>query len=199
MSFAITARMASVPVMLACFTDEALLRGALAFERALAAASAEHGVIGADAAAAIATACDRFDSHGLADAAAHAGTLAIPLVARLRDAVPTEHAAAVHRGATSQDVADTALVLQIRDARGVLDLALAAIAARLATIARAHATTVVRGRTLLQPADAITFGMRAANWLLGVRAAHERFTREADAALRVQLGGAVGSLAALGP
>src|ERR1700761_4107260 len=75
MSFAITARMASVPVMLACFTDEALLRGALAFERALAAASAEHGVIGADAAAAIAAACERFDGHGMADAAAHAGTL----------------------------------------------------------------------------------------------------------------------------
>jgi 3-carboxy-cis,cis-muconate cycloisomerase len=198
MSFSITARMASVPVMLACFTDEALIRGALAFERQLAAAEAEHGVIGADAAAAIAAACEGFDASGLADAAAHAGTLAIPLVARLRAAVPA-HADAVHLGATSQDLADTALILQIRDARGVLDLALAAIAARLAALARAHATTVVRGRTLLQPADAITFGMRAANWLLGVRAAHARLTREADAALRIQLGGAVGSLAALGP
>src|SRR5512144_1334314 len=107
----ITARMASTPEMLACFDDDALVGAALAFEGALAAALAEHGVIPAAAAAAVARACSGFDAAGLGDAAAHAGTLAIPLVARLRAAVPPEHAGAVHLGATSQDVADTALAL----------------------------------------------------------------------------------------
>src|SRR6188474_353496 len=99
----ISARMASTPEMLACFDDAALVAAALAFERALAAALADHAVISAAAALAIARACDHFDASGLGDAAAHAGTLAITLVARLRSAVGAEHAAAVHRGATSQD------------------------------------------------------------------------------------------------
>src|SRR5689334_15753576 len=112
MPSAITARMASSREMLACFDDTVLIASALRFERELAAALAEHGVISAASAAAIAAACERFDAAGLGDAAAHAGTLAIPLVARLRAAVPPDHAAAVHIAATSQDVADTALVLQ---------------------------------------------------------------------------------------
>src|SRR5262245_4703363 len=90
----IAARMASTAEMLACFDDTALVDAALWFERELAAALAEHGVIAPDAAAAVARACDGFDSTGLAEAAAHAGTLAIPLVARLRAAVPAEHAGA---------------------------------------------------------------------------------------------------------
>src|SRR4051794_3800672 len=129
---AITARMASTPEMLACFADEALVGAALAFERELGAALAAHGAISAAAAAAIAAACDRFDAAGLGDAAAHAGTLAIPLVARLRAAVPPEHASAVHLGASSQDVADTALVLQIGRAMEILERDLERLAAALA-------------------------------------------------------------------
>src|SRR5678815_2967008 len=94
MATTITARMASTPEMLACFDDAALVGAALRFERELAAVLAEHGVISAVAAAAVAVACEGFDASGLGDAAAHAGTLAIPLVARLRAAVPPEHAAA---------------------------------------------------------------------------------------------------------
>jgi 3-carboxy-cis,cis-muconate cycloisomerase len=194
----ITARMASTPEMLACFDDEALVRAALAFERELAAALAEHGVISAPAAAAVAAACDRFDASGLGDAAAHAGTLAIPLVARLRAAVPPEHAGAVHLGATSQDVADTALVLQIASAMRILERELDALAEALAALARTHAATPALGRTLLQPAELVTFGMRAANWLLGIDAARVRLLREHAAARQIQLGGAVGTLAALG-
>jgi 3-carboxy-cis,cis-muconate cycloisomerase len=195
---AITARMASTPEMLACFDDDALVRAALAFERALAASLAEHGVISAAAAAAVAQACDGFDATGLGEDAAHAGTLAIPLVARLRAAVPAEHAAAVHLGATSQDVADTALALQIVPAVRLVARELGALADALAVIARRHAATPALGRTLLQPADLVTFGMRAANWLLGIDAALARLTHEHRAATRLQLGGAVGSLSALG-
>jgi len=198
MSSTIIARMASTPEMLDCFSDVALVRGALAFERALAEALAEHGAISADAAAAVARACDSFDASGLGDAAAHAGTLAIPLVARLRAAVPAEHAAAVHLGATSQDVADTALVLQIGDAMRLLDRELDALADGLAAMARAHAATPAIGRTLLQPAEAVSFGMRAAVWLLGIDAAQRRLAREHRAAAQLQLGGAVGSLSGLG-
>ncbi|HEU4729631.1 MAG TPA: lyase family protein [Kofleriaceae bacterium] len=196
---AITARMASTPEMLACFDDDALLRGALAFERELAAALADCGAISAPAAAAISAACERFDPTGLDDAAAHAGTLAIPLVARLRAQVPPEHAGAVHLGATSQDVADTALALQIARAMWLLDHELDALADALAALARGHATLPALGRTLVQPAALITFGMRAANWLLGIEAAHARLAREARGAAQVQLGGPVGSLSGLGP
>ncbi|HET7506419.1 MAG TPA: lyase family protein [Kofleriaceae bacterium] len=194
---AITQRMASTPEMLACFDDDALVRGALAFERELAAALADCGAISAAAAAAIAGACERFDATGLGDAAAHAGTLAIPLVARLRAEVPPEHAGAVHLGATSQDVADTALALQVAQAMRLLDRELDALADALAALARGHARTPALGRTLVQPAALITFGMRAANWLLGVEAAHARLAREARAAMAVQLGGAVGTLSGL--
>jgi 3-carboxy-cis,cis-muconate cycloisomerase len=194
----ITARMASTPDMLACFDDEALVRAALAFERELAAALAAHGVITGAAAAAIALACDRFDATGLAEAAAHAGTLAIPVVARLREAVGSQHAGAVHLGATSQDVADTALALQSAAAMRLLDRALDGLCDALAELARAHATTPALARTLLQPAELVSFGMRAASWLLGIEDAHARLAREQRAARRLQLGGAVGSLSALG-
>jgi 3-carboxy-cis,cis-muconate cycloisomerase len=194
----IAARMASTPEMLACFDDAALIRAALRFERELAAVLAEHGLIAPEAAAAAATACDGFDDSGLGDAAAHAGTLAIPLVARLRAAVPAEHAPAVHRGATSQDVADTALMLQVAEAMPLVRGELAALADRLAELARRHATAPALGRTLLQPAELVSFGARAANWLLGIDAAAERLDREHRAASRLALGGAVGTLSGLG-
>jgi len=194
----ISARMASTPEMLACFDDDAVVHAALDFERALAGALAEQAVIPAAAAAAIARACEGFDATGLGDAAAHAGTLAIPLVARLRAAVGPEHAGAVHLGATSQDVADTALVLGLDRAMRLLDDELDALGAALAVIARDHAATPALGRTLLQPAAVVSLGMRAASWLMGIDDAQDRLARERDAATVLQLGGAVGTLAALG-
>jgi len=194
----IIARMAATPEILACFDDAALIAAALRFERELAAALAERGAIAPAAAAAVAAACDGFDPAGLGDAAAHAGTLAIPLVARLRAAVAAEHAAAVHLGATSQDVADTALVLQVGQAIGLMFAELDALSDRLAALARDHAATPALGRTLLQPAELTSFGARAANWLLGIDAAAARLAREHRAASQLALGGAVGTLSALG-
>jgi 3-carboxy-cis,cis-muconate cycloisomerase len=191
-------RMASTPEMLACFDDDALVRAALTFERELGVVLAEHGVISPQAAAAVADACDRFDATGLGAAAAHAGTLAIPLVARLRRALPAEHAAAVHHGATSQDVADTALALQIAQAMRLLQRELDRLADDLAALARGYASAPTLGRTLLQPATLVSFGMRAANWLLGIDAAVIRMAREHQGANQIALGGAVGTLSALG-
>ena len=195
----IAARMASTAEMLACFDDAALIGAALRLERELAAALAEHGVIAPGAAAAVARACDGFDPTGLAEAAAHAGTLAIPLVARLRAAMPAEHAGAVHFGATSQDVADTALVLQIGRAMPLVAGELAVLADALAGLARAHVAIPALGRTLLQPAELTSFGARAAGWLLGIDAAAARLAREHRAVHQVALGGAVGTLSGLGP
>jgi 3-carboxy-cis,cis-muconate cycloisomerase len=188
--------------MLAAFGDEALVKAALAFEAALARASAAEGLIPAAAADAIAaaTASIEVDIAALAEEAAHAGTLAIPLVGRLRAHVAARDPAAaalVHRGATSQDLADTALMLQARTGAALISEDALALGDALAALAEAHAETPMLGRTLLQAARPITLGLKAAGWMQGVEAARQRFEREATAAIRVQLGGPVGTLAEL--
>jgi len=193
---------ASTPQMLAVFDDDALVRAALRFEAELAAAAAAEGLLAAEDADAIAAACvAEVDIPALAVAAAHAGTLAIPLVGLLRErtaCIRPAAAAAVHLGATSQDLADTALILQAKAGCSLLKVDLDRLMAALAHLAVTHATTPMLGRTLLQAARAITFGLAVSNWLLGLAAAAARLQREADAALLVQLGGAVGTHDALG-
>jgi 3-carboxy-cis,cis-muconate cycloisomerase len=138
----------------------------------------------------------------LAREAAHAGTLAIPLVKYLRARVgerDSEAARMVHLGATSQDVADTALMLQAKSAAAVLRRDLANITSALEELAARHASLPVLGRTLLQGAVPITFGLRAAQWLLSIDHAAARFARECEDAAALQFGGAAGSLESLGP
>lgn len=195
-------RPASTAAMIAAFGDAALLRAALDFEAALARAEAAEGLVPAEAATAIAEACAgaAFDIADLADQAAHAGTLAIPLVARLRALVAERDAAAaklVHLGATSQDLADTALMLQAKAGVGLITGEANTLTEALARLAETQAETPMLGRTLLQGALPITLGLRAANWLLGVDAARRRVEREAANALVLQLGGAAGSLVGL--
>ena len=193
--------------MLAAFGDEALLRAALAFEAALARAEADEQLIPAEAAALIIETCNSapfnsasYDIAQLAADSAHAGTLAIALVHRLRAAVGARDAAAaalVHHGATSQDLADTALMLQAKTGAQLIVAETRALAQGLEGLAQAYAHTPALGRTLLQPALPITFGLRAANWLLGIDAALRRFEHECAAALVLQLGGATGTLRGL--
>ncbi len=197
-------RSAATAEMMDVFGDGALIRAALGFEAALARASGAEGCIPAEAAAAIAQACAEaeFDIADLAGAAAHAGTLAIPLVSRLRALVAArdgEAARFVHQGATSQDLADTALMLQAKAGAALIRREGEALTRALAVLAGRHAETPLLGRTLLQGALPITFGLRAAGWLLGVDAALRRFEREAAEALAIQLGGPVGALGGLGP
>lgn len=186
--------------MLAAFSDAATLRHALAFEGELARAEAAEGLIGAEAAEAIAALCTTIaiDPAELAEEAALAGTLAIPLVARLRAALTGEAAKALHKGATSQDVADTILVCQIRAAGDLLGADLTRITAALATLARRHAATPAIGRTLLQDALPISFGLRIAHWQAGVSEATNRLRHEVEAGATLQFGGAAGSRAGLG-
>ena len=192
-------RPVTTPAMLAVFSDRTTIAHALAFESALSQAQVGTGVIPPDVAQAIADACANLviDPAELADEAALAGTLAIPLVARLRAAVGGEAAAAVHKGATSQDVADTVLMLQARAAADLVlaDLTRATVA--LADLAARHAETPAIGRTLLQDALPVAFGLRIAHWMAGIDDAARRLRRDVTHHALLQLGGAAGSRAGL--
>ena len=184
------------------FSDEATVQAALDFEAALAGVEASCGVIPAYAAAPIAAACraELYDLDALAAGALRAGTLAIPLVKRLGEDVARHDKAAagwVHFGATSQDVLDTALVLQLRRAMPLLLGQVEAVASPLRRLAREHRDTPMLGRTLLQPGPPITFGLKAAGWLGEIARGAARLRQAADEALLLQFGGAVGTLSAL--
>lgn len=198
MSCLLRDRSVSTPEMLTAFGDGALLRAALAFEAMLARAQADAGLIPAVAAETIAAACAELpDVEILAEAAAHAGTLAIPLVALIRERIADPVVAGlVHKGATSQDLADTALMLQAKAGAALVFRDARRLAQALAVLAERHAATPMLGRTLLQAAQPITFGLKIAGWLQGVAGALARFERETGA-IQLQLGGATGSLAGL--
>lgn len=191
-------RPTSTPAMLAAFGDEALLRAALSFEAALARAQADIGLIPASTAETIAAACAQLpDIEALAEAAANAGALAIPLVALIRGRIADPAIAGlVHKGATSQDLADTALMLQAKAGATLIIDEARRLADALAILAETHTATPMLGRTLLQGALPITFGLKVAGWLRGVDGALARFERETSA-IQLQLGGATGSLAGL--
>jgi 3-carboxy-cis,cis-muconate cycloisomerase len=180
--------------MLEIFGDAALIKHALAFEAVLAEAQADEGLLSRDEASRIAIACAQlpFDTETLAAEAAHAGTLAIPLIFHLRRALG-DAARALHRGATSQDVADTVLMLQARDGAELILGELTRLVTALALLAERMAATPMLGRTLLQDALPITFGLKVANWLAGLDEAAARFERECEGARMLQLGGAVGA------
>jgi 3-carboxy-cis,cis-muconate cycloisomerase len=134
------------------------------------------------------------DPGSLAVAARGGGNPVIPLLAELRPLLDTDSAHWLHRGATSQDVVDSALVLVARDAAQLILADADAVIGSLANLAEAHKGTLMTGRTLTQSAIPTTFGLKAAGWLTGVVAA-TRQLRAATRALPVQLGGAAGTLA----
>ncbi|HZR56594.1 MAG TPA: 3-carboxy-cis,cis-muconate cycloisomerase [Terriglobales bacterium] len=185
------------------FSDESVLRAMLDFEVALARAEAHADVIPHQAAETIATAAktEAFDIAALAHDALRAGTLAIPLVKALTEKVCVNDsltAGFVHWGATSQDVADTALVLLLKRAQTIFDTDLARLEAGLRRLSEQHKNTVMLGRTLMQPAPPITFGLKAAGWLGAVRRNRKRLGSSFKETLVVQFGGASGTLASLG-
>jgi 3-carboxy-cis,cis-muconate cycloisomerase len=187
----------------AILSDAARIQGMLDFEAALARAEARAGMLREEIAAAIAAHChaERFEVAALAQATATAGNPAIPLIAALTAHVATDDAEAaryVHWGATSQDAMDTGLVLQVRDALDALDADLARLAAACARLAERGVDLTMAGRTWLQQALPITFGVKAAGWLSAVNRHRERLRQMRPRVLVVQLGGAVGTLAAFG-
>lgn len=181
-------------------SDRAWVNAMLEFERALAAAEAAAGVIPSEAAEAIASSCraELFDPFVLAEDGRSVGNPAEPLVRALRNAVGGDAGAYVHWGATSQDVMDTASMLISRDAVGLILRELDRVAMGLATLAETHRSTPMVGRTLLQHALPTTFGWKAAGWLVAVVEAQQRLDYVGRTRLAAQLGGAAGTLAALG-
>ncbi len=192
--------LATTERMEAVFSPSARVAAMLRFEAALVRAQARVGIVPPEAARAIGDACDvaRFDVPILFRQAAIDGNLAIPLVRALTAAVGEEGRRYVHLGATSQDAIDTGLVLQAAEGLDVLREDLLAVGRACAALAERHARTPMVGRTLLQHAAPITFGLRAARWLASVTRELERLA-ELRRGLPVQLGGPVGTLATMGP
>jgi len=192
-------RPGTTQAMMAVFDDAATLAHALAFEAELARAQAANGVISSDAAEAIARVCRQsiISADELANGAALAGTLAIPLVNQLRGALDADAASALHKGATSQDVSDTVLMLQVAQAGDLLLNDLDRIGCALAMIAERYAGSVAVGRTLLQDARPVGFGLRIAHWYAGTVEAAGRLRFEISAGSKIQFGGAAGTRAGL--
>jgi 3-carboxy-cis,cis-muconate cycloisomerase len=179
--------------------DDAYLRALLDAEAALTRAQAALGLAPAEAAEAVTGAArsGAFDVRSLAARARAGGNPVIPLVADLTRAVGDPFGPYVHRGATSQDILDTAAMLV---ASRTLELVLADLgrtARALARLAAEHRDTALPGRTLTQHAVPTTFGLKAAGWRSLVLDARDRVSAVRDA-LPVQLGGAAGTLAAFG-
>ena len=184
--------------------DRAFVQAMLDVESALARAQARHGAVPEPAALAIAQACraERFDLDALAAEGARAGSLAIPLARQLTAEVARAHpdaAAFVHLGATSQDILDTAQVLVARSALALIDRDLATLSARLLALAAVHRGVPVLGRTLLQPAAVVSLDAKIAHWVAPLVRGQARLHAAGAAALQLQLGGAAGTRAALGP
>jgi 3-carboxy-cis,cis-muconate cycloisomerase len=188
--------------MRAIFSARARLARMLDFEAALARAEASVGVIPQHAADVIAAQCDvaHFDVDAIDTAVRNAGNLAIPLVAALTRnvaGVDSDAKRYVHWGATSQDVIDTGLVLQLRDALALIDADLARLARTLAQQARRHTTTVLAGRTWLQQALPITLAVKLAASASALDRHRDRIASLRERALVLQFGGAAGTLASL--
>jgi 3-carboxy-cis,cis-muconate cycloisomerase len=185
------------------FSDRGRLQGILDFEAALARAQAGAGVIPAAAAEAIAEQCraELFDLAALSQATAIAGNSAIPVINELTRFVAAANPAAagyVHWGATSQDAMDTGLVLQLRQGLDLIEADARQLCVALAKAAAEHKETPIAGRTWLQHAAPTTFGLKVAGWLCAVARHLERLRAVRPRALALQLGGAAGTLAALG-
>jgi 3-carboxy-cis,cis-muconate cycloisomerase len=169
-------------------------------EAALARAEAATGVIPAAAADAIVAACGELsvDIAALSDEARDSGTPVLGLVNRLRAAVPASMAEYVHKGATSQDIVDSAAMLVAREATTTLLMQVRLAADSAAGLASAYRDVPMAGRTLLRRAVPTTFGLKAAGWLVGLDEANDRLGAVRDTRLAVQFGGAAGTLAGLG-
>jgi 3-carboxy-cis,cis-muconate cycloisomerase len=187
----------------ACLSEEVRLQSMLDVEAALAESQAALDLIPATAAAVI-RACAQeilYAPEEIARDAIRDGNLAIPLVRQLTREVAARDADAaryVHWGATSQDIIDTGLVLQLDAAVPLIVDRLGRAGAAAADLARRHIDVVMPGRTWLQQATPITFGLKAAGWLEALARARDRLASAWSDARVVQFGGATGTLAALG-
>lgn len=186
--------------MRALVGERAFLARMLEVEAALARAQARLGIIPAEAAAAITEAAqvEKLDLPALARATRNTGYPVVGLVKQLSALAGAEAGRWTHWGATTQDIIDTAIVLQLREAFALLDADLARLNTTLGARAREHRDTVMAGRTHLQHALPLTFGYKCAIWLSPLITMRERIAQLLPRLLKVQFGGAAGTLASLG-
>ena len=186
--------------MRAAFGEHAFLQRMLDVEAALARAQARLGIVPPAAAEAITAAAraDRLDLTALAAATRNTGYPVVGLVRQLSALAGTEAGRWTHWGATTQDIMDTALVLQMREGLDLLGADLSRLLDALARLARTHRDTAMAGRTHLQHALPVTFGYKVAVWLSPLITMRERLEAMRPRVLRVQFGGAAGTLASLG-
>lgn len=175
----------------------------LDFEVALARAEARVGIVPKVAADRIAAAANasEFDIGALSRSMFRAGTPGIPVVKALTEKVSAaapEAAGWVHWGATSQDVADTALVLLLKRAETVIAGDIERLERALTRLSEQHTATVMLGRTLMQAAPPVTFGLKVAGWLAALSRSNKRLESAFEETMILQFGGASGTLASLG-
>jgi len=180
--------------------DRDWLQALLDTEAALARALERAGIAAAGAGAAVTAAAqaDMFGADEIGRQAALTGNPVPALVRALSAVLPPGAREAVHRGATSQDIIDTAAMLLARRGLEVIEADLAAAANLAAALAEAHADTLMAGRTLLQQAVPVTFGLVAAGWLTALDEARGELSELRAKRLAIQFGGAAGTLASLG-
>ncbi len=203
MSDSLNSFLFSTPEMTRVFSPEQQLRAMMRFELALTCALEKHGLAEAGSGSAVESLVDAgfVDLNSLQREAKRAGNIAIPFVRQLTAAVEARSersSRAIHLGATSQDLLDTALVLEMRDGIGLLNESIDRLDRALAKQVRAHRDTAMAGRTWLQPGPPTTLGLKLAGALAALRRHRERIRAAAQRVLVLQFGGAVGTLAALG-
>ncbi len=188
------------PAMRAIFSDETLVQRYLDVEAALARVQARIGLIPEEAAKEIESKCDvtRVDFERLRTRTEVVGYPILPLVEQLTEWCKGNTGQYCHWGATTQDIMDTADVLQIRDALALVRTDLETVATTLASLANKHKQTPMAGRSHLQHALPVTFGYKCAVWLSSIDRHVQRLDELLPRVLVVEFSGAAGTLASLG-
>ena len=185
--------------MRTCFSDQARIGAMLRIEAALARAEAALGLVPYGLAEAIETIQpETLDCTAIGQATALAGVPTIPFVKAVQKRLPSELERSLHKGATTQDILDGALVLQCRDALLLISSEIVAIMDGLSALASRHRGTACVGRTYGQHAAPITFGFKVAVWLAGIADAARQLPEVREGLLVAPLAGPVGTLAGLG-
>jgi len=185
------------------FSNASTIGLMLRFESALAAAQARHGIIPEKSATIIKRNCklEKINPEQLIEEAGLSGNLNIPLVKQLTSIIKKENEEAakyVHFGATSQDVIDTALMMQLRDATKMIAGDLNQLIRQLIFLTKEHRNTIMAGRSFMQQARPISFGFKAAGWLDPLLRSKQAMQVLLKEVFVLQLGGAVGTLSSMG-
>ncbi len=190
----------STSAMRAVWSDQARIQAYLDVEKALSLVQAKLGVIPENAAQEIGSHCkaEEMDWDKMKSQMEHIGYPVLPVVEQLTALCKDGLGQWCHWGATTQDITDTATVLQIRSALGLVEQDLSAIVGSLEALAAKYRDTPMIGRSNLQQAVPLTFGYKVAVWLAGLQRQQQRLAETKARVLMGEFGGAVGTLASLG-